>query len=399
MNLVRKLLHRHISIPQFLGYFFANILGMFIVLLAVQFYSDVIPMFSGEDNFFKKQYVVVSKHIGTAGAFSGKTNVFTQSEIDELAAQPFAKRISTFTSSSYKVSASVNVSGNRSITTDLFFDAVDDYFVDADKDIWQYTPGEKTVPIILPRTYLTLYNFGFAKNYGLPGVSEGLAGMIDMKLIINSGNSYDVFNGKIVGFSGRLNTMLVPRSFMDWSNEKYGNNVTEGPLRLVVEVDNITDARIAKYMDSHGLEVEEDKLDAGRMTYFLKIVTGLVLAAGLLISILSFYILMLSIYLLVEKNTDKLENLLLIGYSTAKVAFPYQLLTLVMNACVLVVSLVAVLIVRNYYLKLISLMYPQISGTQMTAALVTGLLLYLIVSIINITAIRNRINYIWHRRK
>ena len=135
------------------------------------------------------------------------------------------------------------------------------------------------------------------------------------------------------------------------------------------------------------------------MTYFLKIVTGLVLAAGLLISILSFYILMLSIYLLVEKNTDKLENLLLIGYSTAKVAFPYQLLTLVMNACVLVVSLVAVLIVRNYYLKLISLMYPQINGTQMTAALVTGLLLYLIVSIINITAIRNRINYIWHRRK
>ena len=152
-------------------------------------------------------------------------------------------------------------------------------------------------------------------------------------------------------------------------------------------------------MDSHGLEVEEDKLDAGRMTYFLKIVTGLVLAAGLLISILSFYILMLSIYLLVEKNTDKLENLLLIGYSTAKVAFPYQLLTLVMNAGVLVVSLVAVLIVRNYYLKLISLMYPQISGTQMTAALVTGFLLYLIVSIINITAIRNRINYIWHRRK
>ena len=65
----------------------------------------------------------------------------------------------------------------------------------------------------------------------------------------------------------------------------------------------------------------------------------------------------------------------------------------------LVVSLVAVLIVRNYYLKLISLMYPQISGTQMTTALVTGFLLYLIVSIINITAIRNRINYIWHRRK
>ena len=33
---------------------------------------------------------------------------------------------------------------------------------------------------------------------------------------------------------------------------------------------------------------------------------------------------MLSIYLLLQKNTSKLENLLLIGYSPAKVALPYQ---------------------------------------------------------------------------
>lgn len=44
---------------------------------------------------------------------------------------------------------------------------------------------------------------------------------------------------------------------------------------------------------------------------------------------------MLSIYLLLQKNTSKLENLLLIGYSPAKVALPYQMLTLALNAVVL----------------------------------------------------------------
>lgn len=59
---------------------------------------------------------------------------------------------------------------------------------------------------------------------------------------------------------------------------------------------------------------------------------------------------MLSIYLLLQKNTTKLENLLLIGYSPAKVALFYQLLTLGLNAIVLVLSISIVLYVRGSYM-------------------------------------------------
>ena len=38
MSLVWKLLRQHISVPQFIGFFFANLFGMIIVLLAFQFY-------------------------------------------------------------------------------------------------------------------------------------------------------------------------------------------------------------------------------------------------------------------------------------------------------------------------------------------------------------------------
>lgn len=52
--MVWKLLRRHLSIIQFVGFFLANLLGMFIVLLSIQFYQDVKPLFSQEDGLRKK---------------------------------------------------------------------------------------------------------------------------------------------------------------------------------------------------------------------------------------------------------------------------------------------------------------------------------------------------------
>ena len=43
MKLVWKLLKQNMSIPQFVGFFFASLFGMFIVLFGYQFYRDVLP--------------------------------------------------------------------------------------------------------------------------------------------------------------------------------------------------------------------------------------------------------------------------------------------------------------------------------------------------------------------
>ena len=50
-TLVWKLLRQHISIGQLAGFFLANLFGMMIVLLSVQFYKDVIPVFTEGDSF------------------------------------------------------------------------------------------------------------------------------------------------------------------------------------------------------------------------------------------------------------------------------------------------------------------------------------------------------------
>lgn len=399
MNLINKLLKRHISFPQFVGYFAANLFGMAVVLLAIQFYFDVSPMFDGEDSFLKKQLIVVSKHIGAAGTLSGEDNFFSDKDEKDLAAQKFAKNVGAFHSSQYKVTAAMSVGGDNAVTTDLFFDAVPDGFVDVPKDVWHYRPGDDQVPIILPRSYLTLYNFGFAQSRGLPKISEGLAGMIDVRVIVNSAGKHETFKGKVVGFSGRVNSILVPLDFMQWSNARFAPDGDDSPTRLVFETDNPADPEIAKYMDDKGYDIVDDQLDAGKMTYFLRVVTGIVFSVGLIISVLSFYILMLSVYLLVEKNSDKIENLLLIGYSPSRTSKPYIVLMVSMNAVVLLLALAGVYFVRNYYVDLLSAAYPQIGSGFIVPAVITGVLLYIAVSVLNFVAIRRKILYIWKKRR
>ena len=355
MNLVWKLMRRHISLAQLAGFFLANLCGMVIVLLGIQFYQDVSPVFTQGDSFMKKDFIIVSKKVSTIGSFVGKSTTFGEGEINEIKEQPFAKEVGAFTSSQFKVSAGVSMEQiGVNLSTAMFFESVPDRYVDVSSDEWRFEPGEQTIPIILPRNYLNLYNFGFAQSRGLPQISEGLMHLVNLDLYIAGGGRRDVYKGKIAGFSNRLNTILVPNSFMTWANTHYADgSARKAPSRLIVEVSNPTDDAIARFFRERGYETEDDKLDAGKTTWFLKVVVGIVLAIGLLISVLSFYILMLSIYLLLQKNTTKLENLLLMGYGPNRVALPYQVLTIALNAGVFLLSVGMVLWMRTLYLDVV----------------------------------------------
>ncbi|MBP7357868.1 MAG: ABC transporter permease [Prevotella sp.] len=398
MNLVWKLLRQHISVPQFAGFFFANLFGMLIVLLGFQFYRDVLPVFTQGDSFMKADYLIMSKKISTAGTISGSSNTFSKSEKDDVEAQKFTKKVGEFTSTEYKVDASMGVNGQSVLNSELFFESVPDGFVDVPLKDWQYKEGSKEVPIILPRTYINMYNFGFAQSHSLPKISDGLVGMIDFSIFINENGHQDRYKGKVIGFSNRLNTILVPQKFMDWSNNYYSAGKHSDPTRLIVEVGNPADDHIAKYLDKKGYEIDSDKLDAQKTTYFLKMVVTLVMGVGVVISILSFYILMLSIYLLVQKNSSKLENLLLIGYSPNKVAKPYQLLTIGLNVAVLLIAWIILFFVREYYMGVIETLFPDIEEGSMLWSVVVGLILFLIVTVMNQLAIRRKIMRIWYRK-
>ena len=398
MRLVWKLLRQHISVPQFTGFFFANLVGMLIVLLGFQFYHDVLPVFTAKDSFLKADYLILSKRVGTADVFTGRGHEFSGSEIDDLSAQPFVTSVGKFTSTNYRVDASLSVNGIPLMKTDFFFESVPDDFVDVSSSEWEYKPGDKRVPIILPRSYINMYNFGFAQTRSLPKISEGLLGMIDLGVLIRGNGQEERFHGKVIGFSNRLNTILVPQSFMDWSNARFAPGEPTKSTRLIVQVGNPADERVTTYLEKKGYEVESDKLAAEKTTYFLRMVVSLVMIVGLVISVLSFYILMLSVYLLVQKNASKLENLLLIGYSPARVAMPYQVLTIALNVAVLFMAWALLSVARGYYMDILTTLFPQMESGGLWPSIVAGLILFLAVSVLNVIVVRRKVMRVWHRK-
>ena len=395
-KLVWKLLRQHISIGQLSGFFLANLFGMLIVLLSIQFYRDVLPLFTQGDSFMKKDYIIATKKISTLGSLTGRSNTFTKQDIEDLQRQPFTRSVGAFTPSLFKVSAGLGMQeAGIHLSTEMFFESVPDEYVDVNLDKWHFDENSHTIPIIIPRNYLNLYNFGFAQSRSLPKLSEGVMSLIQMDIIMRGNGRVEQYKGNIVGFSNRLNTILVPQSFMKWANQTFAPNQEPQPSRLIVEVNNPTDTAITDYFQQKNYETEGNNLDAGKTTYFLRLITGIVMGVGLFISLLSFYILMLSIFLLLQKNTVKLENLLLIGYSPVKVAMPYDLLTIGLNLIVFLLSISGVVWIRSYYTDTLQTLFPQLETGSLWPCLLTGSLLFVVVSLVNILAIRKKVNDIW----
>lgn len=390
--MIWKLLRQHISPLQLLGFFLANLLGVFVVLLAMQFYNDVRPIFSQNDGFISNDYIILSKRISTTGLTA---STFSDKEIEELASQPFARNVGAFTASQYQVSCSMGIQGMATFGTQMYFESVPDQFVDTHSQEWHYEPGNQFVPIILPRNYLAIYNFGFAQSRSLPRLSEGLVSTLELMLVLRGQGKEQRMKGRVVGFTTRLNTILAPQSFIDWSNAEFAPQADTSPTRLILEVGNTADERIVKYAQSHGYDVDDDRLQAGKATYVLKIVSGIVMAVGLLITLLSFFILMLSIYLLVQKNTRKLQTLLLLGYSPARVSLPYQLLTVGINVLVLLLALALLWWLRGHYMKMLWSMFPTMPSGSYVPTIILGVALCLLVSVLNIIALRRKILGIW----
>jgi hypothetical protein len=379
------------------GFVLANLCGMTIVLAAVQFATDIIPMFTGSDSFMKPGQMVMAKHVSTVRTLTGKAPTFTQKEIADVRHQPFVSDVGTFTPSLFSVVATL---GSQKLgvefSTEMFFEAVPDAFMDVDTSRWHWKEGDEEVPIVLPRNYLNLYNFGFASSQGLPALSESLVSMVKIRFILRGSAGRKELTGRVVAFSKKLNTILVPQAFMDEMNTTLSPERKPEPSRLIVTVSNPADERIAEYLSNHSYETEADDAEAARTAHLLRIIISIVLVVGLIISALAFYVLLLSIFLLLQKNTEKIDTLLLIGYSPQAVARPYHLLTISLNTLVLILSVIIVLLLRGYYLPLFGQLYPSYSAASLSPALLTGVALYLLVTLLNYVAIRRKVMSVWH---
>ncbi len=393
MKLIWKLLRKHISASQLIGFSIANLVGLTIVILAVQFYEDVKPVFNDEESFISKDYLVITRNVTGVGAMLGNSGEFGDADIADIEAQPWCRKVGRFANSEYSIYATIGLTGDRAMRTQFFFESIPGDFIDVNDAEWGFNPARPEIPVIVSRDYISLYNFGFAATQGLPQLSESMMGKIPLSFTLTGKGLNEVLPGRIVGFSNRLNTVIVPEEFMQWANERYGTGMKQQPLRLIVEVNSPGDIKIENYMKDHHYDVAGDKMSSSKANYFLTLIIGIVVVVGIIISLLSFFVLMLSIYLLLQKNTRKLQDLLLLGYSPAEVSKPYINMVIVINASVLLLSLVIMLLGRNYYMGMLSVFGT--GGAGIWVSLIVGVVIMGLITTGNVIAIKRKIASLW----
>lgn len=341
-RLLWKVLKANISISQIAGYALALFAGLTVVAIAAALYRDGmrVARANGSDNIFPAGFAVLAKQ-NPASPISmlGQRQGFSKEEIDALAAQPWIKRCAPFESSRFDASVSADFGASR-FSTAIFFEAVPDDFFDHLPDGWGFNPSEPEVPIILPADYLAMYNLGFAPARGLPRLSEKIIMLIPVNIYISGEKGMVTMRGRIAGFSNRLNTIAVPLSFLKWANNTYGSDAAPDAARLIAETVGGREAEAEAYFKEHGIDASGISGETSRLTTIVRGVTAVAGCTGCALCLLAFFIMTLSLRLLVQKNKDAIRDLRRLGFPTEEIAGIYRQLVMFTNAAALIGALI-----------------------------------------------------------
>ena len=388
---VSILLKKNISKGQMIGYSIANLVGLTVILAGILFFCDSSHNIGGADKYFSEDYIIISKKVK---GINLEPQSFSEEEIDEIESLNWVKKVGKFTSSEFPVSASISM-GGKGMSTYLFFESVPDEFFDTLPFEWGFDPAKKFVPVVLNKDYLALYNFGFAAPQGLPQLSEDIIGTVPLKLRINGKDGHpEFFDAAVVGFSSRLNTIAVPQNFLDWANPRYSSSESSQPSRLIVKIDRLASADMEGYLNEKGLELGGDKEGDAKLSQFLGIVSGIVAGNGFIISLLALFILILSIFLLLQKSRGMLRKLLLLGYSPKMAGKYYERMVIITNSLITLSAVGFTFLCRIIWaapLKALAL-----GNANVLPMLGAALLYFLIITSVNVVIIRNHLIRIWH---
>jgi len=384
--MLQKLQRKTLIPAQLVGFALTLLVGATILLLALQLGTDLKPLLNSQTDVFRAHTVTVSKNVTVFKTAQKKGIYFSDKELDKLKNQEFVKEVAQFNSSTFNVSAAISFGGQQ-MSTDLFFESVPDGYVDIQSDDWRWDSTSNFLPIVIPEDYLNLYNFGFAESQSLPVVAPGLLSQVTFNVFVEGNGKRRVYESRIVGLSGKINSILVPEEFLLWANREFGDAGDKGSSRLLVEFSDASDERIAEYFKANGLNINQSELESSKMAFFFRLAMGFVMAIAVIIVVLSAALIMMSMNLIVQRNREMFVNLRNIGYSSRQIARFYKVVVSLLTVAVIVLSAVIVVWIRSYYLARLSTMFNT-GGTLATTIIGTLSLAALLLVISNYSLVR-----------
>ena len=385
--MIAKVTGRNFSKLQILGAGTGTLIGLVLLFSIAQFYFEMDQILEENKDLIDPEFLVINKKVSILETFNLKEANFTEKEIADVRSQGWANKVEGFISNQFALSAYTESNRFPDFYTDLFFEAIPDEYLDVKDDDWTWKEGDNVIPIILPKDYINLYNFGFAPSQGLPQISPNTIGLVNFTISIRGQGKKAEFRGKIVGFSSRVNSILTPWSFLNWANKEYGNQNTNKISRLVVESKDPTNPEIISYLNNNSYETLLEKLKSSRLNIILKFVISFLGSLGIFIILLAFGVFILSFQLLISKSADKIRKLKWLGYHYKEISKPFvQSFGLIIISIFLLSGLIMLLLKKIFTGYVLEMGLELSKGFDLKIVL-GGIILLLVMFFVNSWAI------------
>lgn len=283
--------------------------GVLLLLVSVQMFinlDQLLHKVSTRKNGF--DFISISKKINDEN--QSVKSVFSKQQIDELKSKPFIDGVAPLVANEFRV----HVEASGIFGTDLFLETIDNDFIDTVPNSFRWQQGQMIVPLIISSDFLEAYNV-FAPGNGLPQMSSTTAERLPITIECSGQGKQVTFQARIVAFSDRINSVLVPRSFLDWANQNLGDASESGATRLFIKTKDANNPDFLSYLDQKNYLVNKDKTRLGRTKQTLQAVFSGLGIFGLLVVVMALMLFSFYLQLLIARSRDSLQLLLLLGYS------------------------------------------------------------------------------------
>ncbi|HWB27892.1 MAG TPA: FtsX-like permease family protein [Chitinophagaceae bacterium] len=384
--LLKKLIKTSAGRTRFIMAVVGLSIAMLLILCAVQVemnYNDMLNSSNNRDSL--ANFLVINKEVT-----GENTTTLSDAEIADLKKQPFVDATGLLTPSRFKVSAQ-SVSNRIPFYTDFFFESVPNEFIDVQSADWKWDDNSQYIPMIVPNMFLTMYNFGFAPSQGLPQLSPELVKSLLIQINITGPAGKVSYYGKVVGFSDRISSVLVPQAFMDWANAKYGEAQSEKPSRIIIKTKDPGNPILVDYLKKHGLTTDSDKTRFSKIRQVVNIVVSFSWITGAVMLLFALLVFALFIQLTIASAKNEIYLLITLGAGPRQLQrflmkqfFPPNIIITAIVLCIIAglqVWLQHVLQMQNIYVN------PVISVYTIAA----GILVLLVLWLVNLNTIRKYI--------
>ncbi|MGI8952836.1 MAG: FtsX-like permease family protein [Chitinophagaceae bacterium] len=387
-QLLKKLIKASAGRIRFVMAVIGLSVALILILSAVQLqvnYNDLLHSKTNQDsvaNFLLVNKIVNDKTIGATA--------LSDAEIEDLKKQPFIDAVGVLTPSRFKVSASG--SDQLPFYTDLFFESVPDEFLDVKSKDWKWDENSQFIPMIVPNMFLDMYNFGFAASQNLPQLSQQLVMNLPINIRIRTGSGPLEIYGKVVGFSDRISSVLVPQQFMDWANVKFGTDVNAKPSRVVIKTNDAGNPALVNYLKAHGLTTDTDKTRFSKYRQIVDMVVNISWITGAVMLLFALLIFTLFIQLTIASCKEEIGLLITLG------AAPKQLYQFLIkqfypsNIFITIIVLTVIALLQWLLKQILSAQNIYVSAYISVYTIISAIIILIILWIVNSSTIKKYIN-------